>query len=203
LRLNELEPLVDSLDGLNLKEFSYISLHAPSAFPVEAEDTVIALLMRVLARRWPIVVHPDTISNSRKWHAFGSFLCVENMDKRKPIGRTSAELGRVYDELPEAMLCFDIGHARQVDPTMGVAAEILRAYRSRIRQIHVSEVDTGSRHHQLSCGAANAFKSVLGRIESDTPLIIESVVAGAEIASELKYVEEIFCKDNQYAFIPD
>lgn len=40
------------------------------------------------------------------------------MDKRKRIGCTAMQLRRFFDELPEATFCFDMGHARQVDPTM-------------------------------------------------------------------------------------
>ena len=47
-----------------------------------------ALLKPLLPHRWPIIVHPDAIANFRLWEDFGEWLCIENMDKRKPIGRT-------------------------------------------------------------------------------------------------------------------
>ncbi|MDX1981230.1 MAG: hypothetical protein SFV51_13245 [Bryobacteraceae bacterium] len=52
------------------------------------------------------------------WRRFGSLLCVENMDKRKAIGRTARELNLILQQLPEASFCFDIGHLRQAGPTM-------------------------------------------------------------------------------------
>ena len=71
-----------------------------------------------LGRNWPIVVHPDAMFDFSLWREFGNLLCLENMDKRKPVGRTVQELDRIFQELPDASFCFDIGHARQVAPTM-------------------------------------------------------------------------------------
>jgi hypothetical protein len=67
------------------------------------------------------------------------------MDKRKPAGRSAAELGRIFAELPDATFCFDIGHARQFDPTMTEAWLILKEFGSKLRQVHVSEVNTRSK----------------------------------------------------------
>jgi len=94
------------------------------------------------------------------WREFGDLLCVENMDKRKPIGRTARELDRIFTQLPGASLCFDIGHARQCDPTMTEAYLILREFGSKLRQIHVSEVNTASKHDPLSYASIMAFQDV-------------------------------------------
>jgi hypothetical protein len=59
------------------------------------------------------------------WREFGTAIRIENRDKRKPIGRTAAELQKIFEELPEATFCFDVGHARQFDPTMTAACMIL------------------------------------------------------------------------------
>ena len=76
--------------------------------------------------------------------ATGEQLAIENMDRRKPIGRTLEELNVIFEKLSEAMLCFDIGHARQCDTTKTEAYRILRAYASRLCQIHLSEINTAS-----------------------------------------------------------
>jgi hypothetical protein len=71
-----------------------------------------------------MIVHPDAMHIPAKWARFGDLLCIENMDKRKPIGQTVTDLADIFEALPRASLCFDIGHARQVDPTMSDAAAI-------------------------------------------------------------------------------
>jgi len=88
-------------------------------------DAVTARLKAVTGYGIPVVVHPDTIYSGAVWRTFGASIYIENMDKRKPVGRTAGELKSLFERFPEAGLCFDIGHARQVDPTMGQATMIL------------------------------------------------------------------------------
>jgi hypothetical protein len=102
LRQPELLPLLESLHTLDLSRFSYVSIHAPSQFEPGWEAQCAAYLRAELSRGWPIVVHPDVLTDMALWREFGPLLCVENMDKRKPIGGTSEQLARIFDRLPDA-----------------------------------------------------------------------------------------------------
>ena len=144
LRYPELRPLLHALGELTLVAYKYKSVHAPSSFDAGQEVEIVDLLRRFVPSDWPIILHPDTIHDFSVWRRFGKQLAIENMDRRKPIGRTLEELNVIFEKLPEAMLCFDIGHARQCDTTMTEAYRILRAYASRLCQIHMSEVNTAS-----------------------------------------------------------
>src|SRR5258708_39564965 len=125
LRQDELAPLVQQLDKLDLPRFQYISFHAPSAMEQSYEPSALKLLKEVAARNWPIIVHPDAMHTPSAWAFLGDCLCIENMDKRKPIGQTATDLAKFFDALPNASLCFDIGHARQIDPTISEPCSIL------------------------------------------------------------------------------
>ena len=186
LRDKELPPLVAALDRLPLADFSYISFHAPSSLSTLSEEQIVDLLKEVLPRRWPIIVHPDAINDFSLWKPFGEWLCVENMDKRKPIGRTVDELNVIFEQLPEASFCFDIGHARQVDPTMCEAAFLLKAFGSRLKEVHMSEVLSNSKHAAMSLTAVSAFRKVAGLIPAETPIILESVISPDKIEQEIK-----------------
>jgi hypothetical protein len=192
LRDKELAPLVAALDDLPLSGFSFVSFHAPSGFSTLSEREVVTLLKDVLGRSWPIIVHPDVLCDFSLWREFGGFLCVENMDKRKPIGRTVAELEQVFEHLPEASFCFDIGHARQVDPTMTEAALQLRRYRKRLRQVHMSEVSSSSKHEPMSLTAISAFQKVAHLIPPEVPIILESVASEQNIEREIRLAETVF-----------
>jgi hypothetical protein len=150
LRQNELIPLLNGLATLDLSGFEYVSIHAPSQFEPGWEEELCEHLQAEAWRNWPIVVHPDAINDFGLWRLLGPLVCVENMDKRKSIGRTANELASIFDHLPAANLCFDIGHARQVDLTMTEAYLILREFGSRLTQVHVSEVNARSKHDPLS-----------------------------------------------------
>jgi hypothetical protein len=187
LREHELPELMRSLRDLDLREYLYVSVHAPTRFDQLQEFEVVKLLEVAASNNFPIVVHPDMISSPDLWKAFGSLLLIENMDKRKPIGRTVFELRKSFDSLPDACLCFDVAHARQVDPSMIEAAQILREFSSRLREVHASGVTTRSVHAPISEAARFAFSSVAHLIPVSVPIILESPI------EESLIVEEIDC----------
>ena len=186
LRESELAPLVDSLGSLDLGPFTYVSFHAPSKFPKEHEKEVIHLLRKVAAQGFRIVLHPDAIYDASAWKSFGSLLLIENMDKRNAIGRTERELSEVFTMLPEAGLCFDIGHCRQVDPTMNESYLILKTFGDKLRQLHLSEVNSRSTHDALSQASICAFEKVAYLIPEHIPVILESPVDGSRVEWEIE-----------------
>jgi hypothetical protein len=60
------------------------------------------------------------------------------MDDRKGTGRIADEIEPFFEELPEAGFYLDVAHAWSIDPTMGVASELLGRFRSRLPQVHLS-----------------------------------------------------------------
>jgi len=185
LRENELSPLVAALDTLDLAAYTYISVHAPSRYDPDHETDIVQLLGKVAQRGWRIVLHPDAIHDVAIWGSFGPLLLVENMDKRNGCARTARELSSIFAKLPEAGLCFDIGHCRQVDPTMNESYLILRAFGDRLKQLHVSEVNSRSTHDPLSSASIDAFRKVACLIPENIPVILESTVQEIGVKREI------------------
>ncbi len=190
LRQHELIPLLDALNTLDLSQFEHVAIHAPSQFDPEWEAVLWDRLREETGRGWPIVLHPDAIYDFSLWRQLGSAVCIENMDKRKPLGRSARELSSIFKQLPDATFCFDIGHARQFDPTMTEAFLILRDFGSRLQQVHVSEVNTRSKHDPLSYASIIAFKEVARLIPSSVPLILETPVAEEDMEFEIRKANE-------------
>lgn len=186
LRLTELAPLLKAIPQLTLGGFDNIGVHAPSSFTSEQEHEVVSLLLSHVPKSWPIVLHPDTIHDFSLWAQFGSQLAIENMDRRKPIGRTVEELEPIFTQLPLASLTFDIGHARQCDTTMTEAYRILTRYSDRLAWMHLSEVNTLSHHEPLSYAAIWAFAEVADLIPESTPVVLESRVPAESISGEIE-----------------
>jgi hypothetical protein len=191
LREGELQPLVEAAQTLSLGQFSYVSFHAPSSFQALQEDDVVTLLMQLPAS-WPVVVHPDLIEHPGIWEKLGSRLCLENMDLRKRTGRTAGEMKEAFDALPAAGFCLDLGHARQIDPTMSIAMEMLQRFGDRLRQLHVSEVGTFGEHRRMGFLSRTAFARVVRHVPADVPVILESIVSEAEMMSEFEAVRTMF-----------
>jgi hypothetical protein len=194
LRDRELRPLLDALDELPLGGIDYISLHAPSRLEDLDEETVCSLLRQLIPRGWPIIVHPDVMRQPHLWQGFGAVLCIENMDKRKPVGRTVVELEPFFKQFPDATFCFDIGHARQVDPSMTQAALLLRRFGARLKQVHMSEVTSSSRHDALSLTALTAFREVAHLLPDEVPIILETVVPEGQIDKQVRLALSVFEK---------
>lgn len=188
LRVDELAPLVSALPGLELQDFRFVSIHAPSRFEQEREEWVVGCLTPLAEQDYPVIAHPDTLLTPALWNRLGDKLLIENMDKRKPVGRNVRELIPVFERLPAARFCFDIGHARQVDPSMTGARSMLHAFRNRLAEVHMSEVDTASQHQPISLSAVAAFRSVAKWIPERVPVILEMLIdqGQGEIEVELQ-----------------
>jgi hypothetical protein len=169
----ELPGLVDYLaEGPELP-FHYLSIHAPSKLRSDDERGTIEQLRLVLRHVDAIVVHPDTMIDADHYALLGRRLVLENMDTRKPSGHRAADLRPLFEQLPDAGLCLDVAHAKDVDPTMAVAHELLDSFRDRLRQVHVSSLDEDRHHVPLTAADEELFGSVLERC-SDVPWILEA-----------------------------
>lgn len=192
LRESELEPLIDSLDTLDLGKFNYVSFHAPSKLRNMTEVRLVELLTTVANRGWYVIVHPDIIKDYRLWEVLGQFLCLENMDKRKEIGRTADDMTSLFERLPAASFCFDIAHVRQVDPTLMEGLKMVNLFRERLVQLHVSEVNSESKHQPLTFESILAFNTLAQFIPPETPIVLESPVTFDRIDTEIQKTESIF-----------
>ena len=191
LRDHELPSLADAIPTLDLGKFDYISLHAPSKLQTLGEQAVIDLLIG-LPDSWPVIVHPELLQTPSLWQPLGDRLCVENMDNRKTTGRTIAELRALFDTFREATFCLDLGHARQIDPTMVSAMLMLQEFGARLRQLHVSEVGPRGEHLPMGATTRQAFARVVHLVPDHCPLIIESIIPPESIESEIDAVSAIF-----------
>lgn len=201
LRARELPGLIAALDELRVEaQYGHVSLHAPSAFEADAERTVVELLERVAPREWPIIVHPGIMRTPELWRQFGPLLCIENMDRRSGIARTCEEVERQFELFPDATLCLDLGHVRQIDSSMVEAYRMLTRIGDRLRQVHLSEVTWGSRHARISFTAKLGFKAIADLIPTDVPIVLESVLEDAsQIGPELAAAADALTPDKGHA----
>ena len=188
--LNAVSSRLEELKG----RYKYISFHAPTDF--QNESGLVERLKGIAQHGFNIVVHPDTIRNVELWRQLGSHLCIENMDSRKATGRTAKELRWFFESLPDAKLCFDIAHARQVDPTMTEAVRILTDFGDRLAQVHLSEVNSKGKHFAMSLVAKRAYEP-LAEMLSSVPVILESPVDASGIDPEIEAVHKLLARTCQ------
>jgi hypothetical protein len=153
--------------------FDYVSVHAPVKHLRMPEAELVERLAHLAPRVDAIVVHPDAMDEPQAYRALGSVLVLENMDARKPAGRTAEELAPFFAELPEAGLCLDVAHVRTVDPSMEEGERLLDAFAGRLRHLHVSSIDEACRHVPLTVEQETLFGGLLRRCP-DVPWILEA-----------------------------
>ena len=199
LRSVELSPLLDAVSS-RLEElqrrYRYIAFHAPT--DCQDERALVERLKSIAQRGFNIVVHPDAIREVSLWRQLGDRLCIENMDSRKATGRTAKELRGFFENLPQAKLCFDVAHARQVDPTMTEATRILSEFGDRLVQVHLSEVNSKGKHFAMSFTAKRAYEP-LADILSSVPVILESPVDEAGIEPEIEEAQKVLAHSHPEA----
>ncbi|MTD46460.1 hypothetical protein GKE82_19750 [Conexibacter sp. W3-3-2] len=169
----ELPGLLAFLGSSPALPFRFLSVHAPSKHRELPEAELVALLEPLVGRVEAIVVHPDTMQDLGAWIPLGRTLTVENMDLRKPTGRTADELAPILATLPQAQLCFDVAHAAQVDPTLAAGHEILDRFGSRLRHVHVSALDERGKHRPTTAADEAHLAPLLDRCR-DVPWILEA-----------------------------
>ncbi len=187
LRFDELEPLVARLPEIPIKEFTYVSFHAPSFFKQDQERRVIELLRAVKDRGWNIIVHPDVLYRPRLWADFGPQLLIENMDRRKATGRTVEELTLLFSKLPEARLCLDVAHARQLDTSLKLLSDLISMFWDRVAEVHISELDSMCHHRPMSNGAVIDYQRFARWLGDRKHVIIESALEA--------YDDEVWIKE--------
>jgi hypothetical protein len=170
---SELDGLAQFLDGNPRLPFRYLSIHGPAKDRAISEPALAGVLAGLADRAQAIVMHPDTIDDPRHFRVLGRKLLLENMDARKDDARTVVELAAWFRALPDAGFCFDIAHAWSVDPTMTVGVELLDAFRTRLRHLHVSSMDSDLHHVSLTEADEELFMPLLRRC-LDVPWILEA-----------------------------
>lgn len=169
----ELPSLAEYLGHARSLPFRYISIHGPSKQRALSEDELVAELGKLAGYADGVVMHPDTFERPDLYRPLGAKLLLENMDARKPTGRTSEELAATFAELPEAGFCFDIAHAWSIDPRMSVAADLLDRFGDRLRHLHLSSLSHDLHHVPLTAEHEELFRPTLERCV-DVPWIFEA-----------------------------
>lgn len=172
----------EALDRHGMRVVGHTAFYLPMASAIEdiRRASVCELrrcleTFRVVGARW-MNVHPDRHApmhdrrfyieqNIRSFHELlpdarrmGVGLMIENLPGDY---NDAAQLGELLDQLPELGLHLDIGHANLQVP-FNTAEEILRAYGSRLRHVHLHDNKGGHAdlHLPLGCGTLDLRRAI-------------------------------------------
>jgi hypothetical protein len=75
---------------------------------------------------------------------------------------------------------------------MSEAALLLRRFGHRLEQVHLSEVNSQSKHEAMSFTALRAFQKVADLIPPGIPIILETVIPEDQIVEQLHLAAAVF-----------
>jgi len=133
-----------------------------------------------------IIVHPDHLTKDSIWDEMGSALLIENLDPRSPEFRTAEQLEPILQTLPNAMVCLDVAHAAQ-EPE--IIEGLIQAFHSKIKQVHLSEIDYRTGKHQPKASPSAFVNAVnwLKYLPHDIPVVVELAMVTWEDAAQEVY----------------
>jgi len=170
---SELPSLMQWAAHVDPPSFGSLAVHGPTK-GIDMEPSELARCLGGLPG-WvtSIVLHPDTLERPQAFRSLGKRLVLENMDFRKLSGRSPTDLAKLFDVLPEAGFCLDVAHARSLDPSMGLAHELLDRFGERLRQIHMSALDEHGHHIPITEDDLRVYAPILERCPH-IPVIFEA-----------------------------
>jgi hypothetical protein len=172
-----------------LKQFKYISVHAPWKGEVTQKtvEKLVGLRQRYLARA--IILHPD-VYDPELLRDVSMPLLIENMDAHKATGKDAQYFNSIRKNA-QYCYCFDVQHAYEQDPVMKEAKNIIRAMTPRIRQMHVSGESSLNRHVPVYRARNQDDINKILKIGIECPKILEGVLdSPAEAAKEMNYIKQ-------------
>lgn len=131
------------LEHIKAHDFEYVSLHAPVNIRY-GDNTETKELLHKLEGFYHqlgaelIVIHPDLVDDWSVFEDFKMRWAIENMDNRKKNFKNLDDLEKFFSEHPDWWLVLDVGHVNSNDKTMVLAEELIKAFRDRIVEIHLS-----------------------------------------------------------------
>jgi hypothetical protein len=84
---------------------------------------------------------------------------------------------------------------------MTEAALLLQNFGDLLAEVHLSEVNTASRHDPISQNATLAFQKVAGYIPCDTPVVLETLIdkGQSEMDIEIRRARQALSIENSVA----
>jgi hypothetical protein len=156
----------------SLADFDRVSIHTPALFD-SCPSTVAATLRS--ATGYDLIFHPDLYRDEVTLVDLGASVVFENMDLNKPFGRTVDDMSDVFRRFPSAGFCLDVAHVWTNDRSLRLGFELLDAFGSRLRQLHVSGIEPNGAHRPTTNEDLDLYQPLLERC-THVPWVLESEV---------------------------
>lgn len=138
-----------------LKDFEYLSIHAPFVDFKHANDLEGKKVIKKLKdlcknlRVNAIVVHPDNIADFKIWEKSKLPVAIENMEKGRKFGGKVKDIKKIKDNY-NFYFVLDLQHAYENDHSMKNVKKFIKIMDDKIKHLHVSGENKELNHSPIT-----------------------------------------------------
>lgn len=180
-----------------LRSLDYVSIHAPFRLLRRADnleevikqlDCIDRIYRKTNARM--VIIHPLDLPPKRLLDRYDMNFSTENLPKKRHV--TIPMLKKIFKEYPKLGLCLDVAHAYLW--SRFETERLVRDFKSKITQIHLSGTYKGRDHLSLQQVTPIFLKSIKSIKELKVPIIIEEDIKNKNmqfIEKEINHIKSI------------
>ncbi len=181
-----------------LKNLDYVTIHAPFDLVRGSndEDETIKQL-RIIDKIYKkinaknVIIHPENLPSPKILSQFNFNVSTENLAKKEKIA--IPKLKKVFKKYPQIGLCLDVSHAYLWSKYE--TSKLIRAFKEKITQIHLSGTYRGRDHQSLRIVNKNFISSIEPIFKLSVPIIIEEDIKVKSVKflhEEVDFIKNMF-----------
>jgi len=183
-----------------LRKFSYVSIHAPSKEIVygNTHETKLAFeKIKYLSGKIKIkgiVIHPSSVEDFSIFNEFNLPFLVENMDKMQEKFTNPQHFSELRENYNFGFV-LDLQHAYEHDSSMKLCKELIEIMGNRLKELHVSGMNTKLHHALVHCSDNKEAISSILKLKLNIPIILEGAFSEPlreNMKKELDYVRSFY-----------
>ncbi|MBU0598642.1 hypothetical protein KKF61_06685 [Patescibacteria group bacterium] len=183
---------LESIEAKDLVGFKYVSFHAPKMYYKNNEETheILNLIENFYKKVYPldmVVFHPDNVIELEVFNNLPFPVGFENMDNRKPFGKTSSDLLKLLKKNSKFHFILDVNHLKTNNQDMPQLDEFYNKLGTRLAHYHVSGLTSKLTHAPLYL--TKQLDLLAAVRDTSKPIICESLLTSGNIEKEKKYIE--------------
>lgn len=181
-----------------LKNLGYVTIHAPFRLVRRSKnEDEITKQLNVISKLYGeinaknVIIHPMDLPPPKVLKRYKFKVSTENLPKRSHVAISN--LKKILKKYPKIGLCLDVCHAYRW--SKDETGKLIKAFKNRISQIHLSGVYRNKEHRSLRKVTKNFLYSMRPIRKLNVPIVIEEDIFFKEeklksLKKEIEYIKK-------------
>jgi sugar phosphate isomerase/epimerase len=180
-----------------LRNLDYVTIHAPFRLLRRSENKgEVIKQLNIISKLYGeinaknVIIHPMDLPPPELLNKYKLKISTENLPKRSHVA--ISDLRKILKKYPKVDLCLDVCHAYRWSKYE--TGKLIKAFKNRISQIHLSGVYKNKEHRSLRKVTKNFLYSIRLIKELNVPIVIEEDIFFKEkklksLKKEIEYIK--------------